>query len=87
MSPSSCRDSLAQDVVYCREEQSALYLELGHVSLYYFEYDSAKVHMCAHTHTHTQDIVAGDGVLFNQQMWENRGILRRPLPWLMSVLS
>lgn len=26
-----------------REEQSELYLELGHVCLYYLQYDSAKV--------------------------------------------
>lgn len=57
MSLSSCGDSLAQDVVYCREEQSALYLELGHVSLYYFEYDSAKVH--------TQDMASGGFCLTN----------------------
>ena len=27
----------------CREEESGLYLELGHISLYYLQYDAAKV--------------------------------------------
>ena len=63
-------------IIQYREDQAELYLELGHVSLYYMQYGSAKVHVYPNT-----------CCVLVLNLFGCRCILSMLYKWLVSLLS